>query len=98
MPYIKSDGLPRMGVASLGSNIFTAPCSKPLCYGMELCVALIPRSVNKKTPPEKNTLEHISFDNTKSGAGEQFLLLDCRARSCAKKECSFHRHRYADET
>ena len=28
---------------------------------------------------------HISFQSTQSGAGEQFLLLDCRARACAKR-------------
>ena len=38
----------------------------------------------KETPPEKKTCEHISLENTQSGAGEQFLLLDCRARACAK--------------
>ena len=27
---------------------------------------------------------NISFQSTKSGAGEQFLILDCRARSFAK--------------
>ena len=38
----------------------------------------------KNTPPEKNTCGKISFQSTKSGAGEQFLLQDCRARACAK--------------
>ena len=38
----------------------------------------------KNTPPKKKTREVISFENAKSGAGEQFLLLDCRARACAK--------------
>ena len=35
-------------------------------------------------PPENTTHCNISFQSTKSGAGEQFLLLDCRARACAK--------------
>ena len=35
----------------------------------------------------------ISFQRTKSGAGLQFLLLDCRARACTKGVFS-HRHRY----
>ena len=38
----------------------------------------------KNTPPEKKTREHIGFGNTKSQAGEQLLLLDGRARACAK--------------
>ena len=38
----------------------------------------------KITPEEKKTREHVCFENTKSGAGEQFLLLDCRARACAR--------------
>ena len=49
---------------------------------------LLPVSVKKKNaPPEKNTLEHISFKNTKSRAGEQFLPLDRRARACAEGVC-----------
>ena len=37
----------------------------------------------KNTPPEKNARWNISFQSTKSGAGEQFLL------SSHKKECFF---------
>ena len=48
----------------------------------------------KDTPPEKSTHWNSSFQNTKSGAGEQFLLLDCRARACAKGLFFFHTHRY----
>ena len=40
--------------------------------------------MNKNTPPEKNTQWSTSFQSTESGAGKQFLLLDCRARACAK--------------
>ena len=48
----------------------------------------------KSTPPEKNNRHWIvSFQSTKSGAGEQFLLLDCRARACAKGAL-LRRHRY----
>ena len=30
----------------------------------------------QNTPPEKKTLERVSMINSKSGTGEQFLLLD----------------------
>ena len=33
----------------------------------------------KNTPPEKNEVRKISLQSAKSGAGEQFLPLDCRA-------------------
>ena len=33
----------------------------------------------KGTSPDKNTLGEISLRNTTSGAGEEFLLLFCRA-------------------
>ena len=45
---------------------------------------LLPVSVNKSVPPEKNIRGVISIQNTKSGAGEQFLLQDCRAKAGAK--------------
>ena len=38
----------------------------------------------KNTPPEINSHWSISFQSAKSVAGEQFLLLACRARACAK--------------
>ena len=38
----------------------------------------------KKTPPENDTLGKVSLQSTKSGAGEQFLLLDCRAEARIK--------------
>ena len=44
--------------------------------------ATVPVSVSKNTPPEKKTRGKISFKNTKSGAGEQFLLQDCKAKAC----------------
>ena len=40
--------------------------------------AVVPVSV-KNNPPEKKTPWKISFRSTKSGAREEFLLLDCRA-------------------
>ena len=46
----------------------------------------------KNTPPEK-TLGSISLKNTKLGAGEQFLLLDCTTKARVKG-VYFHRHRY----
>ena len=55
---------------------------------------LLPVSVKKKPAPrEKNTRWSISFQSTKSGAGLQSLLWDCRARACAEG-VFFHRHRY----
>ena len=38
-------------------------------------------SVKKIIPPEKKTREDIGFENTRSGAGEQLLLLGFRARA-----------------
>ena len=38
----------------------------------------------KNTPLKKNTCEKMSFQIAKSGAGEQFLSLDCRARAPTK--------------
>ena len=38
----------------------------------------------KNTPPEKKKDGNIGFGNTESGAGEQFLLLDCMAKARAK--------------
>ena len=38
----------------------------------------------KNTPREKNTHWNVSVQSTKSGAGLQFLLWDCRAEACAK--------------
>ena len=39
----------------------------------------------KTTPPEKRTQGQISFKNTKSRAGEQFLLQDCMAKDLRKR-------------
>ena len=35
----------------------------------------------KNTPPKKKTLGTIGSSNTKSGAGEQIMLLSCRAKA-----------------
>ena len=43
-------------------------------------VRMIPVSV-KNTPPEKNTLQTISLKDSKSGAGEEFMLLLCGAKA-----------------
>ena len=40
--------------------------------------------MKENTSRENNSHWNIGFQSTKSGAGEQFLLLDCRARACAK--------------
>ena len=45
------------------------------------------------TPPERKILGNISLKDTKSGAGEEFMLQDCRARACSKG-VFFHRHGY----
>ena len=38
----------------------------------------------KNTPPERKTLWTISLKSTKSGTGEEFLLLFCRAEAYVK--------------
>ena len=38
----------------------------------------------KNTPPEKEKGGKYSFQNTKSGAGDQFLRQWCRAKACGK--------------
>ena len=38
----------------------------------------IPASVKIRIPPEWKAFKKTSFQSTKSGAGEQFVLLDCR--------------------
>ena len=40
----------------------------------------------KNTPPEKRTWGKITFKNTESGAGEQFLQPDCSAEACVNRE------------
>ena len=41
-------------------------------------------SAKKTFLREKPTPWNVSFQSDESGAGEQFLLLDCRAGACAK--------------
>ena len=53
-------------------------------YILLSCIGMIPVSVNKNTPPEKKPWGTISFQNTKSGAGEQFTLLGFRAKAHLK--------------
>ena len=53
--------------------------------------------MKKNTPPEKRTLGNFSLKNTKSGAGEGFLLLGCMAKACVKG-VFFHRHRSSGVT
>ena len=48
----------------------------------------------RNTPPEKTACEKTSLQSTKSGAGEQFLLLLCMARARLKGVLFVHRHRY----
>ena len=52
-----------------------------------------PVSVKKNVPLYKKTHGNISLKNTKSGAGEQFPLLDGRIR-VRVKGMFFHRYRY----
>ena len=42
---------------------------------------LTPASVKKNTPPEKQSLGTISLKSTESGAGEQFMPQDSRAKA-----------------
>ena len=49
-----------------------------------LIVIYINAGVCEKITLENNTHWNISYESTTSGAGEPFLLLDCRARACAK--------------
>ena len=56
----------------------------PYCAREELSCGRNTGVCEKSTPPEKSTHRNTSFQSTKSGAGEQFLLLHCRARACAK--------------
>ena len=90
-------GAIRMYVTRASTEASAAPTTKIITYTMpttaSTTLVTIPVSVNKNTPPENNTHWNVSFQSTISGAGEQFLLWDCRARACAKKECLLHRHR-----
>ena len=45
------------------------------------------------TPPDKKILGKLSLKNTKSGAGEEFLLLCCREKVLVK-DVVFHRQRH----
>ena len=45
---------------------------------------LLPVSVKNDTPSEKKRRGKTGFQSTKAGAGEQFLLLDCRATARAE--------------
>ena len=38
----------------------------------------------ENTPRENNTMRNIGLRSTESGAGEQFLLRDCKARARPK--------------
>ena len=70
-------------------------CVYVSCFTNILCGQIsIPASA-KKTLLRKivHTGNNISFQSTEPGAGEEFLLLDYRARACAKG-VFFHRHRY----
>ena len=54
--------------------------------------APLPVSVNKQILGRTNNCGNASFQSAKSGAGLQFLLLDCRERACATK-CFFSQTR-----
>ena len=53
--------------------------------GMHACLPVS----EKNTPAEKKTLGDTSSKTIKSGAGEQFMLLLCKAEARRKKECFF---------
>ena len=50
-------------------------------------------SVTKSTPSDNYRYWKIGFQSTKSGAGLQFLPLNCRARA-RREGVFFHRHRH----
>ena len=54
-----------------------------ICIHATRCRGMIPAS-GKSTPPEKNTLGIISLKNTKSRAGELYLLKDSRTKARAE--------------
>ena len=47
------------------------------------------RRLKKHTSGEEETCGKLCLKNTKAGAGEQFLLWDCRAGACAKGVFNF---------
>ena len=49
---------------------------------------------DKNAPSEENNLGNKGLQSAKSEAGEQLLLLDCRAEAGIKGYFFFHRHRY----
>ena len=65
------------------------------CIAQRFCVR--PVSGKNKTPPEKKTRGKASFRSTSSGAGDEFLLQDCRGEAHSR-EVFFHRHRYVMHT
>ena len=58
-----------------------------VCIYIYICICIC--VCEKNTPPENHIRGKISFQSTKSGAGEQFLLLDCKARAFAKGMCIY---------
>ena len=73
----------------------TAPCQaalwRTMSYHLVIRLVVIPMMIPvfvKRIPLEKKTRGNSSPQSTESGAGEQFLLLDCTARTRAKK-CFF---------
>ena len=68
--------------------LFTCHGPQIQCLGMTRGYTLISVTkagvCDKNTPPEKGTGRTIRLQSTKSEAGEQFLLLDCRAEARVK--------------
>ena len=62
-----------------GTGVLRGPCATGVC--------------EKSTPPETKTCMTIGIKNTKSRAGEQFLLLLYRGKA-GVKGLFVHRHRY----
>ena len=69
---------------------YTAPS---MMYRALVLLHWLPVSVNKNTPLDKKTGWKISFENTKSGAGLQFLLQGHMAKAHGQGVL-FHRHRF----
>ena len=56
-----------------------------VCMYVCMCIYIyIYIHTHLNTPPDKETLGSIGPKNTKSGAGDQFMMLDCRATAPRK--------------
>ena len=52
-----------------------------------MCMCVYTGVCERSTPPDKKTGWTISLESIKSGAGEELLLLSCRAKAHVKGMC-----------